>query len=614
MSTYFVRTLREDPAAAEVDSHKLLVRAGYIRRAAPGIYTWLPLGLQVLRKIERIIAEEMENIGGQEVHFPALLPREPYEKTNRWEEYGPNLFRLKDRKGADYLLAPTHEEMFTLIVKDLYSSYKDLPATLFQIQTKYRDEARPRAGLLRGREFIMKDAYSFDIDDDGLEASYQEERYAYQRIFTRLGLDYVICSATSGAMGGSRSEEFLFPCDIGEDTFVRSEGGYAANVEAVTTVVPDPVDASNVPAVETRETPEAPTIEALVKVSNDLYPRDDRPWTNSDMLKFVVIVATQPTGDEELIVLAVPGDREFDDKRLEAALSPAEIRMATEDDLKAYPKIVPGYIGPMVVGPNNPDRAVDDETGTFTGSPRFLVDPRVVEGTSWVAGANKPGYHMYNLVMGRDFQADGTIEAAEVKDGDPAPDGSGPLTTARGIEIGHIFALGRKYAEALDLNVLDENGKTRTVTMGSYGIGVSRVLAALVEEYHDDKGIKWPPHIAPFDVHVIMAGKGDELQQAADSIAKGLEDAGLDVLYDERKKVSAGVKFADQELLGVPLSVVVGRGVKDGVVEVRDRHTGTATNVALDDAVTTVAEMVTKNVAHWDGAADRAGFERPNLR
>lgn len=613
MSSYFVRTLREDPAAAEVDSHKLLVRAGYIRRAAPGIYTWMPLGLRVLRNIERIIIEEINAIGGQQVHFPALLPREPYEKTNRWEEYGPNLFRLHDRKEGDYLLAPTHEEMFTLLVKDLYSSYKDLPVTLYQIQNKYRDEARPRAGLLRGREFVMKDAYSFDLTDEGLEASYTEERAAYRRIFARLGLDVVICSATSGAMGGSRSEEFLFPCDIGEDTFVVSEGGYAANAEAVTTVVPDPVDASDVPATEDRLTPDAPTIDALVNVSNELYPRADRPWSHADMLKFVVVVATQPTGEEELIALAVPGDREFDDKRLEAALAPAEIRMATPEDMEPYPSIVPGYIGPKAVGPNNPERRVDEETGKFLGSPRFLVDPRVVEGTTWVAGANRAGYHSYNLVMGRDFVADGVIEAAEVKDGDPAPDGSGPLKTARGIEVGHIFALGRKYAEALGLNVLDENGKSRTVTMGSYGIGVSRVLAALVEAYHDDRGIMWPPHLAPFDVHVIMAGKGAQLEETAAQIASQLDEAGLDVMFDDRKKVSAGVKFADQELIGVPLSVVVGRGVKDGVVEVRDRHSGEAQSIAIDEAVQTIIDMVKENYERWDGAADAAGLERPEL-
>ena len=294
MSTLFVRTLREDPADAEVASHRLLVRAGYIRRAAPGIYTWLPLGLKVLAKVERIVREEMESIGAQEVHFPALLPREPYEKTGRWTEYGPNLFRLKDRRDVDYLLAPTHEEMFTLLVKDLYSSYKDLPLALYQIQTKYRDEARPRAGLLRGREFIMKDAYSFDVDDAGLDAAYQRQREAYQRVFTRLGLDFVIVAAMSGAMGGSRSEEFLMPTPVGEDTFVRSAGGYAANVEAVTTTVPPALDWSDAPGAHVEDTPDTPTIDSLVAVANARFPRPDRAWTAADTLKNVVVALDHP--------------------------------------------------------------------------------------------------------------------------------------------------------------------------------------------------------------------------------------------------------------------------------------------------------------------------------
>src|SRR3954470_22897100 len=284
MSRLFVRTLRDDPADADVASHRLLVRAGYVRRAAPGIYSWLPLGWMVLRNVERIVREEMERAGFQEVHFPALLPREPYEATGRWTEYGDNLFRLKDRRGADYLLGPTHEEMFTLLVKDICSSYKDLPLSIFQIQTKYRDEARPRAGLLRGREFVMKDSYSFDLDDDGLATSYQAHRDAYIRIFDRLGLDYVIVQATAGAMGGSRSEEFLGIAENGEDEFVRSPGGYAANVEAVTTLAPDTVDASDAPPAHVEATPNTPTIESLVDHLNAHFVRPDRPWTAADTL------------------------------------------------------------------------------------------------------------------------------------------------------------------------------------------------------------------------------------------------------------------------------------------------------------------------------------------
>lgn len=587
----FVKTLREDPADAEVASHKLLVRAGYIRRVAPGIYTWLPLGLSVLGKIENIVREEMSKIDAQEVHFPALLPREPYEATNRWSEYGPNLFKLNDRRGNDYLLAPTHEEMFTLLVKDMYSSYKDLPCTLYQIQTKYRDEARPRAGLLRGREFVMKDAYSFDIDDEGLEASYQAERGAYEKIFKRLNLDYVIVKATSGAMGGSRSEEFLHPTSIGEDTFVRSQGGYVANVEAVTTVVPDPVDASNVPAPQWLETPNATTIDALVERSNELYPRADRPWTAGDTMKVLIVALKHPTGERELVAIGIPGDRELDLKRVEACVSPAEVEMATEEDIKSHPELIKGYIGFKNVGPNSPARTVDEE-GNISGSLRFLVDPRIVDGTTWIMGGDKAEHHVYNAVKGRDFEIDGTIEASEVLEGDPAPDGSGPLYLDTGIEIGHIFALGRKYAEALGLTVLDQNGKAKTVTMGSYGIGISRVLAALVQSHHDDKGIVWPVAVAPFKVHLVSAGKGEEIATVSQKLGEELDKAGLDVLVDDRAKVSPGVKFKDAELLGIPYILVVGRGLENGTVEIKTRATGQSLEVPVDQAVQTLTELV----------------------
>ncbi|MDC7123506.1 proline--tRNA ligase [Cellulomonas fimi] len=592
LSTLFVRTLREDPADAEVASHKLLVRAGYIRRAAPGIYTWLPLGLRVLAKVEAVVREEMAAAGAQEVHFPALLPKEPYEATGRWTEYGPNIFRLKDRKGGDYLLAPTHEEMFTLLVKDLYSSYKDLPLALFQIQTKYRDEARPRAGLIRGREFVMKDAYSFDVDDAGLDASYAAQRAAYQRIFDRLGLEYVIVAATSGAMGGSRSEEFLTPTAIGEDTFVRSAGGYAANVEAVTTVAPPALDWSDAPAAHVEDTPDTPTIESLVAHANAHQPRPDRAWTAADTLKNVVLALVHPTGERELLVVGLPGDREVDLKRLEAGLAPAEVEAAGEADFAAHPELVKGYIGPGVLGPNVP---VAD--GAERTTVRYLLDPRVVDGTRWITGANEPGRHVFDLVAGRDFTADGTVEAAEVRAGDPAPDGSGPLELARGIEIGHIFQLGRKYAQALGLTVLDQNGKAQVVTMGSYGIGVTRVLAALAEANHDDRGLAWPAHVAPAHVHVVATGKDATVFDAADEIARELSGRGIEVLYDDRPKVSPGVKFADAELLGVPLVVVVGRGLAEGVVEVRPRAGGDAQQVPVADVVEHVAARVRELLA-----------------
>lgn len=591
MSSFFVRTLREDPVEAEVESHKLLVRAGYIRRAAPGIYTWLPLGLKTLRRVEKIVREEMDRIGGQELQFPMLLSSEPYVATNRWEEFGPSLFKLKDRKDGDYLLAPTHEEMFTLAVKDLYTSYKDLPVILYQMKEKYRDEARPRAGIIRGREFVMKDSYSFDLTDQGLEHSYALHRGAYRRVFTRIGLDYVICHALSGPMGGSASEEFLFPCAVGEDTFVKSPGGYAANAEAVTTIAPEPLPYDDAPAAEVRPTPDSTTIETLVDQANKLYPRSDRPWEASDTLKNVVVVADYPDGHKEVLVIGVPGNREVDMKRLEASLSPADVRMAEAKDLEAYPDLVPGYIGPQVIGPNSPKRTTDAD-GNPAGSPRYLIDPRIVPGTRWVTGANQAGMHVFNLVCGRDFTADGTIEAAEVLEGDPAPDGSGPLTLERGIEIGHIFALGRKYAKALGLSVLDENGKAQVVTMGSYGIGVSRLVAAIAEANHDDKGLMWPFNIAPFQVHVLATGKDPEIFATAEKLACQLDAAGIQVLYDDRPKASAGVKFKDAELLGMPFALVVGKGLADGKVEIRQRREGTTVETSPENCVEELLQAI----------------------
>ena len=584
MSQLFVRTLRDDPADAEVPSHRWLVRAGYIRRAAPGIYSWLPLGLKVLAKVEQIVREEMVAIGAQEVRFPALLPREPYEATHRWIEYGPNLFRLKDRKGADYLLGPTHEEMFTLMVKDLYSSYKDLPLTLFQIQTKYRDEARPRAGLLRGREFIMKDSYTFDIDAAGLQEAYDRHRAAYIKVMDRLGLEYVIVKAQSGAMGGSASEEFLAIAANGEDTFVRSPGGYAANVEAVTVTPPPVVDASTTPAPTVVHTPGAGTIDTLVTAVNEVAPRADRAWTGADTLKNVVFMLQHPNGTKEPLIVGLPGDRDVDVKRLEAAVSPAEAVAFADADFAAHPLLVKGYIGPAK------DGALVLGKESSSGI-RYLVDPRVVEGTAWVTGANVDGHHVVNLVCGRDFTADGTLDVAEVRAGDPAPDGSGPLELARGVEMGHIFQLGTKYAEALGLKVLDQNGKLATVTMGSYGIGISRAVAMVAETTCDDRGLAWPRTLAPFDVIVLAAGKEPELAAEAQRIALELSGAGLEILLDDRK-ASPGVKFTDAEVLGIPTCVVVGRGLANGVVEVRDRTTGAKDEVAVDDVVARVIEDV----------------------
>ena len=582
LSSLFLRTLREDPADAEVESHRLLVRAGYIRRAAPGVFSWLPLGLMVKTKIEQIVREEMAAAGAQEVFFPALLPKEPYEVTGRWDDYGDNIFRLKDRKDAEYLLAPTHEEVFTLLVKDLYNSYKDLPLSIYQIQNKYRDEARPRAGLLRGREFVMKDAYSFDVTDEGLEISYQAQRAAYERIFTRLGLEYVIVSADAGAMGGSKSEEFLSPSEIGEDSFVRSAFGFAANVEAVR-FKQSPAITPNNHEAEDHASPNTPTIATLVSFSNENHPKPDGTWEASDTLKNVVLALIAGDGKRTLVTVGIPGDREVDQKRAEAWFG-CDVEQANEADFKSHPELVKGYIGPR----KDSKQFLGLETDSKI---EYLLDPRIAEGSSWITGANKDQMHTWYLTFGRDFSSDGIADIAEIRAGDPAPDGSGPLEMARGIEIGHIFQLGRKYAEALGLKVLDSNGKLVTVTMGSYGIGVTRLVAVIAEAFHDAKGLMWPDSVAPANLHVIAAGKDEAAFEVAESLTVAAEALGLRIMLDDRPKVSPGVKFADAELIGNPWIIICGRGVAEGEVELWNRVTGERSQVKIDSVL---AELMAK--------------------
>jgi prolyl-tRNA synthetase len=583
MSSMFLRTLRDDPADAEVPSHKLLVRAGYVRRVAPGIYSWLPLGKTVLDNVARIVKEEMDRSGAQEVLFPALLPREYYEATGRWTEYGPLLFRLKDRKGVDYLLGPTHEELFTLMAKGELSSYKDLPVSLYQIQTKYRDEARPRAGILRGREFVMKDSYSFDIDDEGLKRSYEQHREAYIRIFTRLGMDYRIVSAMSGAMGGSASEEFLAPSPTGEDTFVSCTNcDFAANTEAVEGRPGAALDASGEPAVAVYDTPGTPTIDALVDCFNGLGL--GRTFTAADTLKNVVVKLRYPSADAtkpgrtEVLIVGVPGDREVDLKRLEAAVAPAEVEMFEAADFAAHPNLVRGYIGPQGLG-----LAPDGKPYTY------MVDPLVLPGSSWITGANQEGKHAAHVVCGRDFTPADNVGAAEVRNGDPCPRCGGALVIGRGIEIGHIFQLGRKYTDAFEFDVLGPDGKPARVTMGSYGIGVSRAVAAIAEQKYDELGLVWPREVAPADVHLVATGKDDTVFEAANRLAGELDAAGARVIYDDRRGVSPGVKFKDAELIGVPTIVVVGRGLAAGLIEVRDRASGERREVPVAGAA---AEIV----------------------
>jgi len=570
MSTLFLRTLRDDPSDAEVASHRLLVRAGYIRRIAAGIYSWLPLGYITYRNIERVIREEMDAAGFQEVHFPSMLPREPYEKTNRWEEYGPDLFRLQDRKGGDYLLGPTHEEMFTLMVKGEYSSYKDLPLHIYQIQTKFRDEPRPRSGIIRGREFVMKDSYSFDLDDAGLDASYEKHRQAYIKTFDRLGLKYNIVAAMSGAMGGSRSEEFLAPCPTGEDTYVLCEKcGYAANVEAMITKVLSK-EIATPPAVEVMDTPNTPTIDSLVEVMNKNYGGG---FSAGDTLKNILLMA-----DGVAISVLVPGNREVDVKRLQANLSGVkELRLFEEADFATRKELVKGYVGPQ-------------DAQKF--GLKLYADPRIAVGTHWITGANQLNKHARYVTHGRDFQVDAFVEAVEIEAGDLCPKCESPVIIDRAIEIGHIFALGRKYAENLDLTVLDHEGKSRVVTMGSYGIGVSRAVAAIAEQTHDEIGLSWPIEIAPAQVHIVATGKDDQPFNVAEDLAKKIEASGRTVMLDDRRDASPGVKFKDAELIGNPIIVIVGKALIDGKVELRIRKSGEKREVALESAVTEVLALL----------------------
>jgi prolyl-tRNA synthetase len=574
MSSLFLRTLRDDPADAELPSHRLLVRAGYVRRVAPGIYSWLPLGKRILDNVATVVREEMGRIGGQEVLFPALIPREIFESSGRYADYGEGIFRLSDRKSVDYLLAPTHEELFTLLVKGELSSYRDFPVTLFQIQTKYRDEARPRAGIIRGREFVMKDSYSFDLDDDGLQASYDAHRVAYQRIFDRLGLDYRIAFAVSGAMGGSASEEFLAPAEFGEDTFVQCANcDYTANTEAVEIAAPDKQDPSAHPASQVLDTPGTPTIDTLVERLNTLDL--GKQFSAADTLKNVVLKTKAPGADWELLVVGVPGDREVDLKRIGGQLEPVVVEQADADDIAAYPQLVKGYIGPQILA----DAGI-----------RYVVDPIVVPGSAWVTGANVVDQHAAFVVRGRDFEPAGELGAIEIRDGDRCARCGGELSIARGIEIGHIFQLGRKFANAFELDAQGPDGEAIRITMGSYGVGVSRAVAAVAEQTLDDSGLCWPAEISPYDIHIVPVGRGEEQLVAATSLAESLEAAGKRVLLDDREG-SAGAKFADADLIGVPTIVVVGKGLVDGNVEVKDRRSGDRRVVALDAIVAELARV-----------------------
>jgi prolyl-tRNA synthetase len=561
MSALFLRTLRDDPADAEVDSHRLLVRAGYIRRVSSGIYSWLPLGDRVLRKVSEIVRQEMDRAGAQEVSLPITQPLELWDRSGRNAIYGDLMFRLVDRRDTPYCLSPTAEEVVTTLVAQEYGSYRDLPVNLYQINWKYRDELRPRFGLLRGREFLMKDAYSFDLDADGLRESYQLMYDAYHRVFERCGLTFRPVEAQSGEMGGDTNHEFMAVAAVGEDDFVWCKAcDYAANVEAARRASPnDPASPAlaDPPPREKVHTPDLPGIAGVAEFLG--VPADQ-------MLKTMAF-----DFDGELGLAVVPGDREVNEYALAAAVA-RPIRLFTDADFEARPDLPKGYIGP-----DYPDAAI------------VVADRSVAAPIAWVTGANEVDHHVRGAVLGRDFGVDVWDDIVTIVPGDPCPRCGQPLSVDRGIEVGHVFQIGTKYSTALEAYYTDEHGEQYPMVMGCYGIGVSRVVAAIVEEHHDEHGIAWPAGVAPFDVHVAaVPGRGEQAADVllrAEQLYQELRDHGLDVLYDDRD-VSPGVKFADADLIGVPTQLVVGaKGLAKGIVERKDRATGTRDELPVGEVV-----------------------------
>jgi prolyl-tRNA synthetase len=567
MSALLLRTLRDDPADADTDSHRLLLRAGYIRRVAAGIYAWLPLGQRVLRNVEQIVREEMDRAGAQELLLPILQPLDLWQRSGRDAAYGPLMFRLEDRKEAPFCLSPTAEEVITTVAAADLESYRDLPVNLYQIQWKYRDELRPRFGLLRAREFLMKDAYSFDADVDGLRESYHRMYDAYGRVFERCGLTFRAVRAQAGEMGGDVNHEFMAVAAVGEDDFVWCTScDYAANVEAARrdhaglhTDVPAAEGHAEPPAMEDVHTPDLPGIHGVA----------DFLGVEPDTL--LKCIAFDVGG--ELGLALVPGDREVNEYALAQALAPRTVRLYADEDFDAHPEVPKGYIGPH-----------------FADATVVVADPSVDQRPEgWVTGANRVDHHARHVVLGRDFAVDVWAPLVTVLSGDACPECGSPLSVDRGIEVGHVFQLGTKYTEILGARYVDEAGNEHPMVMGCYGIGISRVLAAIVEEHHDKDGITWPAAIAPFAVHlIVLPGRGDranDVLDVAERIYGDLQDGGLSVLFDDRD-VSPGVKFADADLLGVPVQLVVGaKGLAKGVVERKVRATGERAELPVDDVL-----------------------------
>ncbi len=566
MSNLLMPTLREVPAEAEIASHRLMLRAGMIRKLAAGIYSYLPLGLRTLKKVEEIVREEMDRAGAQELLMSALLPAEAYQASGRWEVFGPSMFKLKDRGERDFCLGPTHEELFTQCVIDNVKSYKEYPMTLYQIQTKYRDEGRPRFGVIRSREFVMKDAYSFDLDQKGLDKSYQKMYDAYNRIFTRLGLDFTVVDADSGAMGGSGSQEFMVKSPVGEDGIAYCDAcGYAANYEKCECIPEAVPQIEGDFAMEKIETPNAHTIDELV---------ESLGMSATNFAKTIIYKA-----DDKYIAAMVRGDRDVNEVKLKNLVGCTDdLELAEPAIVREITRAQVGFAGPVDLGiPVYADKEVE------------LMK-------NFVVGANETDMHYKNVNIGRDFTPDVVADIRVVVTGDKCPKCGGTIKSEQGIEVGHIFKLGTKYSDALGLKYLDESGKQQTVIMGCYGIGVTRCVAAAVEQLHDDNGIIWPVSIAPYQAIVVPANYKDEEQmKAAEELYNELCDAGIETLLDDRSE-RAGVKFKDADLIGIPVRVVVGKKLGEGIVEYKERKMDSAVEIALTDAVSKVTEFVKANI------------------
>ncbi|MBF0752673.1 proline--tRNA ligase [Jeotgalicoccus nanhaiensis] len=557
-SQMFIPTLRETPTEAESLSHRLMLKSGMIKQLARGIYAYLPITQLVLNNIQDIVREEMMNIGGAEVHLPVLHPRELWEESGRWDAYGKELMRIRDRHDREFALGPTHEEVITSLVRDELKSYKKLPLTLFQIQTKFRDELRPRFGLLRGREFIMKDAYSFHIDEESLDKTYRDMYDAYSRIFTRLDLNYRAVEADGGSIGGSHTHEFMALADIGEDTIVYTdESSYAANIEKAECTPPEERSTEEMLETEKIATPDIGTVKELA----DFLDADLTLTTKTMVVKT----------EDGLKMIVIRGDQELNDVKVKAYFNTEMIDMAADEEITAELNAAPGSLGPV-------------------GSPiPVYLDYQVEAMRNYPVGANETGYHLLNVNHERDFEAAGTGDFRFINEGETVADGSGPAKFMRGIEVGQVFKLGTKYSEAMDFNVLDQNGRAKPVLMGCYGIGISRVLSAIVESHNDDKGIYWPKSVTPFDIHLITANTKDETITGTAAEIYDILSKNHRVLYDDRNE-RAGVKFADSELIGLPVRIVVGRGAKDGIVEVKGRLDEESTEVRITDLTSYLAD------------------------